>query len=483
MKKILAIVLTLCFIASLAACASPTPDPVTVTPDRTTTEPTPPPTEPTTPDPAPSATAPEPGAAVSAAGVTYDSLTVGADYTDITAELNFKTQRTDIADTILAGYAADFQKMYPNVTIKYEGITNYAEDITLRLSTPNWGEICMIPTTIPLTELENYFHPFGQTSVLEGPYNFADNRAFGGITYGLPSTSNAQGVVYNKKVFADAGITNLPKTPDEFLDALQQIKDNTDAIPLYTNFAAGWTMGAWDAYISGSATGDANFMNQVMPHAENPFSDRGDGTGPYAVYYVLYEAVARGLIEDDPATTDWEGCKPMINSGQIATLVLGSWAVTQMQEAGPNPDDIGYMPFPITVGGKQYASAGADYCYGINKNSSDEQKIAALLYIKYLVEISNFDYDQGGIPTVKTNPMPNTLKDFDGVALIADNPSIAGEEDLFTNINVDSEVGLNMSNDHVNAIVEAALSGNQSLDDLVAGWNERWTAAQQKYGA
>ena len=46
----------------------------------------------------------------------------------------------------------------------------------------------------------------------------------------------------NKKVFEQAGVTELPKTPDEFLDALQKIRDNTDAIPLYTNFAAGGTL-------------------------------------------------------------------------------------------------------------------------------------------------------------------------------------------------------------------------------------------------
>ena len=43
--------------------------------------------------------------------------------------------------------------------------------------------------------------------------------------YGIPSTGNAQGIVYNKKVFEAAGITTLPKTPDEFLDDLQKIKD------------------------------------------------------------------------------------------------------------------------------------------------------------------------------------------------------------------------------------------------------------------
>ena len=56
---------------------------------------------------------------------------------------------------------------------------------------------------------------------------------------------------------------------------------------------------------------------------------------------MLYDAVANGLTEDDYSTTDWEGCKPMINNGEIGTMVLGSWAVAQMKAAGDNGDDIG----------------------------------------------------------------------------------------------------------------------------------------------
>jgi ABC-type glycerol-3-phosphate transport system substrate-binding protein len=51
------------------------------------------------------------------------------------------------------------------------------------------------------------------------------------------------GVIYNKRIWKEAGIDKLPATPDEFLECLQKIKDNTDAIPLYTNFAAGWELG------------------------------------------------------------------------------------------------------------------------------------------------------------------------------------------------------------------------------------------------
>ena len=411
---------------------------------------------------------------------TIDSLKLGTDYTDIKADLKFLTHRTDIVDTRFVDYIAEFQKLYPNVTITYEAITDYAEDVTIRLTTGDWGDICMIPTTVQKSELPGLFVPFGSVDGVGKNYDYLNNFSFDGKVYGIPSTVNAQGIVYNKQVFEEAGIKDIPRTPEEYLDALKKIKDNTDAIPMYTNFAAGWTMGAWDAYIGGSATGDPDYMNNVLVHSKDPFADRGDQTGPYAVYYTLYEAVARGLIEDDPTTTDWEGCKGMINRGEIGTLVLGSWAVTQMQGAGDNPDDIGYMPFPITVDGKQYASAGPDYCYGINAKSSEDEKIAALLYVKWLTEKSNFAYDEGGIPVAKGAEYPPTLASFDGIELVIDNPAPAGEETLFNEVNTESETGINMENTHVQRVVEAAMDQSESLSDIVADWNAKWTAAQEK---
>lgn len=412
----------------------------------------------------------------------YADLVLGEDYTDITADLHFLTHRTDIVDSKLAGYVEDFRKMYPNVTITYEGITDYVNDVTTRLTTSDWGDICMIPTTVDKVELPNLFLSFGAKDKLEEKYDYLNNFAYQNQVYGLPSTVNAQGIVYNKKVFEQAGITEIPKTPDEFLDALQKIKDNTDAIPLYTNYAAGWTMTAWDAYIGGSATGDPDFMNNVLVHSKDPFANRGDMTGPYAVYYVLYNAVQKGLIEDDYTTTDWESSKGKINRGEIGTMVLGSWAIAQMQGAGDNPDDIGYMPFPITINGKQYASAGPDYCYGINVNSSDDNKIAAMLYVKYLVEKSQFAYTEGGISIVKGDPYPATLDSFSGVELVIDNPSPEGEETFFNDLNSASELGLNADNVHVSKIVDAAYDNSQSFDDIMADWNERWSEAQQSKG-
>lgn len=415
----------------------------------------------------------------------FADIELGKDYTDLKADLKFLTHRTDVVDTEFQEYIKEFQKDYPNINITYEAIADYANDVTTRLSTGDWGDICMIPTTIDKNELPNYFVSYGTNEELSEKYIMLNNFTYDKQVYGIPSMGNCQGVVYNKKVFEQAGVTELPKTPDEFLDALKKIKEKTDAIPLYTNFAAGWTMTAWDAYIGGSATGDPDYTNNKLVHGKDPFAKQSDMTGPYAVYYTLYQAVAQKLTEDDPTTTDWEGSKGMINSGKIGCMVLGSWAIIQMQQGGDNPDDIGYMTFPITVNGKQYSTAGPDYNYGINVNSSADQQLAAKIYVKWLTEKSNYAVSCGAIPISKDAEWPkayDSLKEAN-VEFVIDNPAPEGEETLYNDINNESELGLNSNPDKNCKLVEAALDGSQTLDEIMDEWNEKWTAAQESNGA
>ncbi len=413
-------------------------------------------------------------------GLSYTSLNLD-DYTDLTASIKFLHHKTDRQeDGTMDSMIAAFNEKFPNITVTTEAVTDYAEDALLRLSTGDWGDVMFIPA-VDKTDLSTYFMPLDTLDNLSQELNFVDAWEFGGNCYGIPYMANAQGVLYNKSVFEAAGISDLPTTPDELIADLQLIKDNTDAIPLYTNYAAGWTRGAWDAYVGIVSNGDNTYMNQKLVHTAEPFTNPGDGTGAYSVYKILYDAVEQGLIEDDYTTTDWEGCKGMLNRGEIGVMVLGSWAYAQMQEAGDKPEDVGYMPFPITVNGTQYVSAGGDYNYGINANSSDENKLASLVFVKWMVEESNWCYNEGGYTVVKGGENPEMYAAFDGCEVLSDQPALSGEETFLNDMNAESELSINAGgNDKVQRIVEAAATGSESFDDIMADWNQKWQDAQEE---
>lgn len=475
LKKVLALTLAAVMSLSLMACGGAAEETAPAAAEETTEE--------VAEAPAAEETAEATEEAAPTGVPTYSQIKLGEDYTDLTATIKFLHCRTDREeDGTYAALWAKFNEMYPNITIESEGVTDFAEDALLRLSAGDWGDIMFIPA-IDKADLPTYFQPLDTVENMKKEINFAEMWTNGDQSYGVPCLANAQGIVYNKRIFAEAGITELPKTPDEFIAALQAIKDNTDAIPLYTNYAAGWTMGAWDAYLGCVSEGDDTYFNQKFVHTAEPFANKGDGTGAYALYKILFDATEKGLIEDDYTTTDWEGCKGMINRGEIGCMVLGSWAFVQMQQGDSHPEDIGYMPFPITVGGTQYVLAGGDYNYGINVNASDENKTASMVFIKWMTEESGWCYSEGGYTVAIGGENPDMYAAFDSCTLLSDVPALAGEESFVNDMNAESELSFNAGgNAKVQRIVEAAATGSETFDDIMADWTAAWQAAQEELG-
>ncbi|TFD83554.1 extracellular solute-binding protein [Cryobacterium lactosi] len=331
-----------------------------------------------------------------------------ADDGKIAGEITVLTNRTDIVDTVFTDYAAEFEKAYPGTSVKFEAIADYESDVSTRLSSGSYGDVLLIPNTVTKAQLPQFFEPLGTIDKLGETYRFVTEMAYEDNAYGVAVTGNAQGIVYNKNVWAAAGITELPTTPDEFLAALKLVKDKTDATPYYTNYNDGWPLSQWEG--NRAATGDADasitLVESDAPWAEGEYHEVADG--------LLFDIVANGLSEDDPATTDWESSKAGLGSGAISSMVLGSWALTQMQDAavtaGGSADDIGYMAFPSAVDGQTYSSIGGDYKNAISLSSKN--KATARAWIDWFAQESGFAGDQGGLSPVVDGPDPETLTEF-----------------------------------------------------------------------
>jgi ABC-type glycerol-3-phosphate transport system substrate-binding protein len=386
--------------------------------------------------------------------------------------LTILSQHTDFVNTKFKDYAKEYAKIHPNVTLKFEAYTDYDNATKTRMNTTDYGDVLMIPNTVKQSEWPNYFASLGNEKDYTSKYYGMDGQgdSFGGKVYGIPSEMNVSGMVYNKKVFTEAGITKLPTSEDEFLADMKLIKDKTSAIPFYTNYKDGWPLVQWEPDTL-SVSGKNTYTNQDMEDTDTPFAP---GTPHYIVYKYMYDLAKDKLIEQDPTTTDWEKSKTMMAQGKIAVMELGSFAITQIQAQATNKDDIGYMPFPYQVDGKSYTNLSADYLYGVNKNSKNVQ--AAKDLVTWFVEKSTYAADNGTVSTLKSVALPSDLNAFKDLNVQFLIPAAAKKDQAGWNdeIDKDGEVGL-WTPDFRQKIIEAAIgNSNQTYDQIMNDLNAKW---------
>ena len=395
------------------------------------------------------------------------------DPSKVSGDITVLTHRTDlVGDGTMDEYVAEFQKTYPKVNVTFEAITDYASEVKIRMNTEDYGDVLFIPATVQQSDYASFFASLGDISEMSEKYRFTSYGSYDGTVYGLSPNGNANGFVYNKTVWANAGITEWPATTDELLADLQKIKDSTESTPYYTNYKDGWPVSAWQSAL-GLLSCDAEANNKFAT-TESPWSE---GNELYTSDSLLYDIVDQGLSEADPTTTNWESSKGMLAKGEIATMFLGSWSIIQMQQAaedaGLDPSVIGYMPFPSESGDNSCSTIAPDYQQAINIHS--ENKAAARAWVDWFVDESTYAVDTASVPTLKSGAYPDTLKALQdaGVEFFEMSQDQAAK---VNEIDSESEVGIN-SPDYRQKIIDVARGSlDGSLEDIFADLNKKWAA-------
>jgi len=409
-----------------------------------------------------------------------ESAAAATDPGKVSGTITVLTHRTDLVQNgTLKKYAAAFNKIYPKVTVKFEGITDYEGEVKIRMNTDNYGDVLMIPNAIATKDYPSFFASLGSTDQLSKKYRFTGKASVGGKVYGLATVGNADGFVYNKAVWKKAGITDWPTGPQQFLTDLRAIKDKTGAVPYYTNFKDMWPLTAGTASI-GSVSCDAE-ANDKLATSTAPWAA---GSDLNVIDTLLYDVVHDKLVEKDPTTTNWENSKGMIARGQIATMQLGSWAISQMQAAaktaGKNPDDIGFMPFPTQKNGKFCSMLSSDYQEAVSIHS--QHKAAARAWVDWFTDKSGFAQNEGSIPTLKSGALPATLKPFEdnGVTLLERSEARSTQVNAIDNA---AEIGL-AKPDYRQKLVDMArgVQGG-SLKGYFADLDKKWSEAEKAQGS
>lgn len=391
------------------------------------------------------------------------------------------TNRTDLVqDGTLKRYAAEFNKTYPKVKVEFEGITDYEGEVKIRMNTDKYGDVLLIPGAVAKGDYPKFFAPLGDTGSMKDEYRFTDKTDVGGRTYGIATFGTADGVVYNKALWKKAGITKWPTSPQEFLTDLKAVGDRTGATPYYTNFKDGWPLSSpWTNSI-GSVSCDSK-ASDALADTDAPW---GQGTDLHVIDTLLYDVVHDGLSEKDPTTTNWESSKTLLAKGKISSMLLGSWAITQMRDAakkaGSNPDDIGFMPFPVQKDGKFCATLASDYQQAVNIHSGHKQ--AARAWIDWFTQKSGYSATEGAVSALRAAPMPATLKEFtdNDVTFVERSEANTAEVNAIDNA---AEIGL-YKPDYRQKLVDIARGAQKgSLKDYFADLDKRWAEAKRTAGS
>jgi ABC-type glycerol-3-phosphate transport system substrate-binding protein len=393
--------------------------------------------------------------------------------------LTYITNRTDrhqsgaLAERIKSFEAAN------NCTVNIQSYTNYQSDVGTMMTTRNYGDVlAMIPAAIKVTDYGNFFEPHGSYDELSKKYNWLDTAVYNGMVYGIPDMGSISGgLCYNKRIWKEAGITKLPTTPEEFIADLRLIKKNVpDVIPFYTLYNFSWCITQWNN-LPASVSGNPNMERDMLLNRTPLFAQESPY---YKVFKLMFDAFAdKDIHEPDPMTDDWEGSKPAINSGKIATMMMGSWAVTQFKQAGGRPEDIGYMPPPFNINGRQYAQFGGGGYMAINKNSSPAVKELAKKFVIWWVEESGWAQAEGGVPTVIGGALPDYLTDYKDVELFSSNPVPNELLGVFDEISKVSGIspGTDETGNFKFQIGDAAFAGrpwSYVENTLIPEWNKKW---------
>ncbi|HZF92659.1 extracellular solute-binding protein [Streptomyces sp.] len=169
-----------------------------------------------------------------------------------------------------------------------------------------------------------------------------NSSVYEGKQYAAPWYFANRVVIYNKKVWADAGIKDLPRTRDEFYADLKQIDAKTDAEPIYLP-GQNWY------HFVGLVVGEGGEL--VKKDGDTYVSNLADPKVAAAMEtYKKFQSLSKAPKDKDEATPQ-QG--EVFGKGDVGAFIGMGWEAGIAIEANPKIEkEIGYFTIPGATAGK-----------------------------------------------------------------------------------------------------------------------------------
>ncbi|MBD7911268.1 MULTISPECIES: extracellular solute-binding protein [Clostridium] len=273
--------------------------------------------------------------------------------------ITFLSNRTDKREELKA-LTEEFELEYPKVKVNLELKGDAEEILQRKASVSELPDVTLVPSVISSKEFKDYFLPLDDLGFKgDDIYDYNVGMGDDGYLYNLTTCVNWQGVIYNKSIFNDAGISELPKTKEDFLKCCTKLK-SIGVTPIAINYKQSWAMNIWMDIIP--YLFDTNLENNIITKSNDIL---GDNSGVYKSLEFIRSIVKDGYCEDELLNYDWEQCKKDIKNGKIAMIIWSSDFKNQLEDIGMDKKIIDMFPIPES----KVIKVVGDYRFGVSRNS------------------------------------------------------------------------------------------------------------------
>lgn len=277
----------------------------------------------------------------------------------------------------------DYLKENPNVDIKIRTVGGGSDDRALLKTQFASGQGPDIFTNGGYEEAKlwkDYLEDLSDQPWVKDAYDYAlEPMKLDGKVYGMPMNLEGYGFIYNKDLFAKAGITQAPKTLTELKNVAEKLAA-ANITPFSVGYAEKWILGVHMANIP--------FAQQ--PNPDTFIKGLGDGSQKFAG-----NAQFKGMIDlldltvkygnKNPLTTDYNTEVTDFAQGKTAIIQQGNWIQPMLDKITPNLN-VGVFPIPISDDPKNDALAiGVPNNWAVNKKTTDQKKAEAKKFLNWMV--------------------------------------------------------------------------------------------------
>jgi len=317
-------------------------------------------------------------------------------------------------NSLWADVAREFEESHPGVKVQVEAFQNEELQRTLIPNALLSGDAPDIFQAWGGGELRDQVaagHLKDLTGLVAEELEAIGPKASGwqldGKTYALPFSFGISGFWYNKDLFAQAGITDTPKTLDDLYDAIDKLKA-AGITPIAVGAGDGWPAAHWWYHFAlKSCSPEVLQKAQSELVFDDPcFVKAGELLGDI----IAAEPFNEGYLQTS-AQQGAGSSAGLLATGNAAMELMGHWNAGVMggilrdetgDENATPPDFLGWFNFPSIPGaaGDPTAALGGGDGFAVYKDAPD----VAVELLKYIVSEDvqrRFGEAGAGIPTHK----------------------------------------------------------------------------------